>query len=265
MQVRTEQQALEFINDVGFCFAFKAHQSELPCLWHAACGERHPVMPHHTHHDPYINLVWEAKDTLVSSRKIYYGKALKKRPTMISLEYFPYFYVLSGNGGESDTYRAQYLRGELSTAAKRIMDALLERSPQITRDLKLASGYSHPHQRYEFDQGMDELQMNMYILKIAEFYDPFTFLWELVPRRFPEEVKQAGHISLEEAREKILTKYFENLIVSNAVLIERLFGWGKATIERHLQTLVQKGVITSEVEVEGEKGTWFAIEGKKGS
>ena len=122
LQVRNEIQALDFINDVGFCFAFTAKNSELPCLWHAATGQRNPTYPHHTHHDPFISLVWNAKDTLVAERKIYYGKALKKRPTMISLNFFPYFYALMNRKENSESYLAEYLRGELSPTAKKIMD-----------------------------------------------------------------------------------------------------------------------------------------------
>ena len=59
LAVATKSQALKFVNDVGFCFAFKAENSELPCMWHAACGMRKPIMPEHTHHDPYISFVWE--------------------------------------------------------------------------------------------------------------------------------------------------------------------------------------------------------------
>ena len=91
LQVTSIKEALEFVNENGVAFAFKARNSELPCLWHAACGSRAPVMPRHTHHDPALSLVWRAKDLLPFQKKIYYGKALKMTPTMISLEIFPAF------------------------------------------------------------------------------------------------------------------------------------------------------------------------------
>jgi len=259
LQVRSIDVALEFINDVGFCFAFSAKNSELPCLWHAACGKRDPVMPEHTHHDPYISLVWETKDVLPAQQKVYYGKVLKKRPTFISLEYFPYFYALIAGNRPLEGYLSEYMRGELSLEAKKIMDALTEHSPQITRDLKLSSGMSHPKQRYAFDQAMAELQMKMYLLKIAEFYDPFTFLWDLVPNRFPAEVQQSNQLSLDAARFKILQQYFKNVIVANLQHIQRLFGWSKEQIESALEALQQKDIITNAVEIAGEKGRWFAL------
>jgi len=259
LKVRNEEQALDFVNDVGFCFAFTAKNSELPCLWHAAAGERDPIYPEHTHHDPYISLVWRAKDTLVVKRKIYYGKALKKRPTMISLEYFPFFYTLLERSDNLDAYLTEYMRGELSPAAKRIMDALIEHSPQITADLKLASGFGHPKKRYEFDRGMAELQMKMYVVKIAEFYDPFTFLWELVPKYFAKEIRLSRLDTPAIARKKILMQYFENLLVSNATLIHRLFGWEKGIVVALLEQLVVENILRDDIKVEGTGARWFAL------
>jgi hypothetical protein len=259
LQVRDEKQALSFINDVGFCFAFTAKNSELPCLWHAVAGERNPVYPKHTHNDPYISLVWRAKDTLVAERQIYYGKALKNRPTMISLEYFPYFYALLERSDSADVYLADFMRGELSPIAKRIMDALTERSPQITADLKLTSGLAHPKNRYYFDRGMAELQMKMYVVKVAEFYDPFTFLWELVSKHFTNETQHARSISPNQARQKILTQYFLNVFVSDANLIHRLFGWEKGIVIKQLEQLVDMGILRNDIEIEGEHKQRFGI------
>src|SRR5664279_1620798 len=75
--VGTKARALQFINEVGFCFAFKSENSEIPCLLHAACGMRDPAPPIHTHHDPYISFVWKMKDVLPGAHLIYYGKLLK--------------------------------------------------------------------------------------------------------------------------------------------------------------------------------------------
>ncbi len=256
LQVHSIDESLDFINETGFCFAFSAKNSELPCLWHAACGQREPVMPEHTHHDPYVSLVWTAKDDLPARKAVYYGKVLKKRPTFISLKYLPYFYALSEANQGPDAYLVQFMRGELSLAAKKIMDSLSEHSPQITRDLKITSGHSNPDQRYTFDQAMAELQMKMYVVKIAEFYEPFTFLWELVPNRYPEEIEKAKIISPAQARFEILAQYFQNVIVSSEILIQRLFTWQREDIKFALDDLEKQGIIQKGIEIEGERGNW---------
>ena len=242
-QVRDIPGALRFVNETGFCFAFTARRSELPCLWHAACGERHPLYPEHTHSDPFIGLVWQAKDELPARRALYYGKAIKKRPSMISLEYLPAFYRLIATDRSEDRYIADYMAGRLSPAAKRIMDALSERSPQITAELKLSSGCAHPRKRAEFDRGMAELQMGMHLCKIAEFYDPFTFLWDRFTSRYQPEVEAALELSPEQARLQILQQFFRLAGAAADIDIQRLFAWSLADIGRALEALAAEGLI----------------------
>ena len=261
LQVRSIPAALEFINDVGFCFAFKAPRAELPCLWHAACGESNPVYPRHSHHDPHISLVWQAKDVLPAQAAVYYGKAIKKIPGFISLPYLPAFLCLQGVGPNAEEYVKYYLRGELSQAARRIMDALTDRTPQLTRDLKMDSGMGRPEQRGEFDKAMTELQMKLLVLKIGEFYDPFSFLWDLVRNRFPEAVQQALTLSPDEARKQILQQYFRNVIAAQSVQIQRLFGWSKIDIRETLATLTADGDIRENVIIPERRGQWYVSAG----
>jgi hypothetical protein len=259
LSVRTPRKALQFINDVGFCFAFKSVNSELPCLWHAACGERSPVMPRRTHHDPFISFVWEVKNVLPSQRLVYYGRILKHRPTLVSLELFPYFYALTRRTGARDEYLRAFRHGELSPIAKGIMDALVDSSPQVTKGLKLAVGRHSGSERAAFDRAMVELQMNMFVVKTAEHYDPFTFEWELVPRAFPSEVRKARRITAQEARGKILEQYFRSQLVCSAPAICRLFGWEKQEVFQTLGMLVNKGVITPDVTVDGKRSAAYCL------
>lgn len=252
LAVRTKEHALKFVNDVGFCFAFKAENSELPCLWHAACGTRNPELPRHTHHDPYLSFVWEMKDILPSERKIYYGKLLKRRPTMISLEYLPYFYVLSERTGVPDEYLKEHMRGDLSDTAKEIMEALHDSSPQVTQGLKLATGRMSKGDRAEFDRAIAELQTQMFIVKVGEQHDPFTFVWAPLEQCFRKELRRARTISVESARRAILHKYFENQLVATVGSITRLFRWPKQAVFHALGTLMRDGIIANGVTVEGE-------------
>jgi hypothetical protein len=261
--ISTKRQALRFIDDVGFCFAFKSENSELPCLWHAACGERSPVMPEHTHHDPAISFVWEMKNVLPAEGKIYYGKLLKKRPMMVSLEYLPFFYVLSRRTGLKTEYEREFLKGKLTATARDIMDALRDSSPQTTKGLKLATGNHNKSDRVHFDRAIAELQETMFIVKVAELDDPFTFVWAPLREAFPAEVRKARRIAPETAREKILERYFRNQLVSSVPAIARLFRWERQTIFHTLGRLVRSGVITTGIKVERKDHRYYCLtEGK---
>ena len=259
LAVRTKAKAIKFIEDVGFCFAFKSENSESPCLWHATVGKRNPIMPYHTHHDPHISFVWSMKDILPAEKKVYYGKLLRNRPTLVSIEYFQYFYALSQRVGSTDEYLNEFTKGNLSGSAKAIMDALTDSSPQVTRGLKLASGLHTSAQRTEFDKAIGELQRKLFIVKVAEHYDPFTFEWETVLRRFPKETRKARHISPDHARQQILKKYFENQLVATVASIRRLFGWKKQDVYRTLGQLRNTGVITPDVLIDGRDCKHYAL------
>jgi len=257
--VRTKRNALAFVNDVGFCFAFKSENSELPCLWHAACGARDPVMPEHTHHDPAISFVWEMKNVLPAEGKIYYGKLLKKRPMMVSLDYLPSFYALSHRTGLKGEYEKEFIKGRLTATARAIMDALADSSPQTTKGLKLATGHHGKSARVQFDRAIAELQETMFIVKVAELDDPFTFVWAPLRSAFPTQVRLARRITPEAARARILERYFRNQLVSSVPAIARLFRWERQTIFHTLGGLVREGIITTGIKVEGKDHRYYCL------
>jgi hypothetical protein len=258
LAVNSKRQALQFINDVGYCFAFKSENSELPCLWHAACGMRDPSMPEHTHHDPYISFVWEMKDVLPAEGKIYYGKLLKRRPTMVSLEFLPYFYVLSGRTGMRDEFQKEFLTGRISALARDIMEALDDSSPQVTRGLRLATGTFTREERGSFDKAITELQARMFIVKVGEETDPFSFVWAPFTKAFSPQVRKARRIAPETARQKLLEQYFKNQVIGSVESIQNLFRWGKQTIYQALGKLVQDGMITPNVQIHGTEKRFYA-------
>jgi DNA-binding PadR family transcriptional regulator len=216
-------------------------------------------MPEHTHHDPYISFVWEMKDALPAEGSIYYGKLLKRRPTMVSLDYLPYFYVLSGRTGAKDEFRKEFLTGSLSPIARDIMEALKDSSPQITRGLKLATGTFTKDERGTFDKAITELQSRMFIAKVAEQADPFSFVWAPFTKAFASQVRKARRISPETARQKVLERYFQNQFVGSVNNIQNLFRWGKQTIYQTLGKLVQDGVITPNVKIHGSNGSYYGL------
>lgn len=256
LRVETIEEALDFVNQNGLVFAFKSKRSELPCLWHAACGERDPVMPLHTHHDPPIGLVWRAKDELPVRKKIYYGKALKKTPTMISLSLFSAFYATKGYRTIEDLY-SPFKRSNMSLSARRIMDVIVDSPPITTKDLKVASGHAASDRRYQFDRAMAELQERLLVVKIAENYDPFTFIWGRLDRWLTDQIENSRHISPRQGRTIVLEKYFATVVASTASRIERLFRWEKDGIGESLSDLEEEKLISDRVRVEGQPDKWY--------
>ncbi len=111
--------------------------------------------------------------------------------------------------------------------ARDIMEALRDSSPQVTRGLKLATGTFTREERGSFDKAITELQSRMFIVKVAEQADPFSFVWAPFTRAFASQVRRARHISPETARQKLLERYFQNQFIGSVDTIQNLFRWGK--------------------------------------
>jgi hypothetical protein len=246
-RVTSEQSALRFINEAGFCSAFTAGLG-VPCLREAIEGRREPALPHHIQHDPAIMMTWNLKDTLPKRKAVYYGKVIAGRPGFIALEMLSAFLKLRIEAGG---YRKLYERGRLSHCGKLVMDMLARRGPSETKALKLATGYAQPRMRTQFDRAMKELQEKFLALKVEERYDPFTYVWDTVEHQWSEAIHEARTISSHEAACRIVRHYFEIAAFANERTLGRILGIDPALVDGAARRLEREGLIKRSLRVSG--------------
>jgi winged helix DNA-binding protein len=256
LRVHNERRAREFVDDVGFCLVFTNRTHQLPCLWVAVCGRRDPAFPEHSHHDPELMLTWNLKDRLPAKRLVYYGKLIFGKPSMVSLAHFPDFYAIHGPQHD-EQYRYEYEDGLLSRAAKQIMDALIERHPQTTKELKWSSRLHVSGSRPIFDQAIAELQRRLYITMIEARYDPaFTYVWDLLEAWLPEPIVRGRQIRPDEAVYRLAKQYLSVVSYGSLAHLERVVGVPRGEVEAAVGRLREEGAIECEVPIEGLPGTW---------
>ena len=245
LRVRSEKEALGYVNEIGFCFLFGEQGVEIPTLWAAVCGEDRPVPRHR--HDPDKGRTWKWKDSLPSKGAIHYGKVLRRKPTLVSLEMLPHFYALSPNYGDLYDYIDQYESGHLSVEAKQIYEALLEEGVMSTTNLRRAAGLAGGGDNARrFDRGITELQMELKIAKVGIARTNrwrYAYVYDLFPRQFPEIVEEARMIGTDEARETLLLRYLHNVVAQPEDATRRIFRWHKTDWERTLTRLTESGII----------------------
>jgi hypothetical protein len=262
LRVHNEKTALRFIEDVGFCSVFTNHTQQLPCLWVAICGRRDPVFPEHSHHDPELMLTWNLKDRLPAGRLVYYGKLIVGKPSMVSLTQFPDFYALHGPAHD-EQYRDDYEAGLLSRAAKAIIDALVERHPQTTKELKRRTRLDAPRNRPLFDQAMAELQRKLYVTMVEAQYEPtFTYLWDLLEMWLPGAVAHGRSIPRGEAVYRLARHYLSVMYYVSPVLVARVIGVPRPEAEAALTRLRHEGLLDIGVSIDGLPGTWAVWQGE---
>jgi len=257
-RVRGERDALAFVREVGFCSTFYRFPEGVACLWEAVAGKANPRWPRHSHHDVGIGLTWELKDTLPARKRVYYGKLLKGRPLLVSLELFPMFYALVRGRQRARDYRGEYAAGRLSHTARRIMDAMLDEHPQYTRELRANVFMLEPSKTREFERAMAELQQGLWVVKSEERYEPtFSYRWDLLETWLPDAVAAGRRLSRDAAVAGLIERYTRAVVFTTGRQVARLFGLRADEVARAVKALARARAVRADCAVDGWPGRWL--------
>jgi len=262
LRVRGERSALQFVNAVGFCFTLSHFHWPVASLYVAVCGRRNPRWPRHTHHDPEIGLTWNLKDSLPANRLTYYGKLVRGKPTLVSLDLFPAFCALIREGKGSGDYIVDYRHGRMTRAAVRILEALHERGSLPTPDLRRAAAMRGAERTAEFDRAMAELQRGLWIAKVEEVYDPdFYYRWDLLDNWLPEPLAASHALTRETAVHRLLSAYLCGAGAAQEKFMASLFGATRTEVEVGLAALETTGAVRLGQHIRGWPGSWVVWNG----
>jgi hypothetical protein len=259
LRVKTKEEAIEHVNTRGFVMFWTIKNIVMPSLWASVAGERSVA---DAHDDPG-HVTWGWKDSMLGARRWYYGKVLRRKATMISLEVAPVFYALSENfGSPEDDYLYQYRDGTLTAEAKAIYEALLRRGPLHSIALRRATSMSDSTSSYRFNRGLEELQADFKVMPIgvAEAGSwNYAFIYECVHRYHPEFLEQAKDIKISEAQRRLVMLYLRSVGAVTMGDIVKIFWWPKREVETTVNSLVGDRVLVRGLEVKGQKGEWVAL------
>ena len=252
-------QALRWVNSRGFVFFWPIKGILLPSLWMAVVGDR----PVGDNHDDPGHITWGWKDDALGKRRWYYAKMLRKKATLISLEIAPFFYALTENyGSPEEDYLLMYEQGRMTLAAKQVYEAILKEGALNTIDLRKKARLSSTQSDTEFNRALEVLQADMKILPvgIAEAGAwRYSFIYDLVPRHYPELPEQARVISEADAREKLVWLTFRSLGAVTVKELQKLFGWSPELLQRTLKKMLEKGTIRSDFVFSGVNETVLTL------
>ncbi|MDH4208626.1 MAG: winged helix DNA-binding domain-containing protein [Anaerolineae bacterium] len=253
-RLHTPEQALDFVNQVGFCHFWPNRGTELPNLFQAIAGRAREVPRQHD--DPDISKCWGWKDQALDRRQWYYGKLLRRRATLVSLEMLPFFYAASENLGEVDDYLEEYEAGQMTAEAKWVCEALLEEGPLDTLQLRKKAGLSSSDSKSRFDRALVELQVGLKVLPIGVARVGrwrYAFTYELLLRHLPELSDQARVLKRSEAQRLLIRRYLENVVGAERTMVKGVFHvlkWTPTEVERAISALLGEGVVR-EIQVDG--------------
>jgi hypothetical protein len=258
-QLRTKEQAIEYVNQRGFIFFWPITGIPFPSLWTAVAGDR-PVAD--AHDDPG-HVTWGWKDELLGARRWYYAKVLRKRATMISLEMLPYFYALSENyGSPEDDYLTLYEQGRLTQEAKTIYEVLLDNGAMNTVALRRAVHMTSRESDQRFNRALTDLQTDFKILPIGVAQAGswnYAFIYEITARFYPELPDLAHPISEIEAQLKLCEVYFRSMGAARKADLKKIFTWNNLQADRAVDRLARKGILICGLKHETQGDDWTAL------
>ena len=114
LRITSPEQAVKFVDDVGFCFLFPIQNVEMPSLWDAIAGRVVRTSGKHSGYE--IERTWGWKDGSLDKKWWYYGKLLRDKATLVSLSLLPAFYALYFFGA-----RGKWLTKVLHLAAEGLL------------------------------------------------------------------------------------------------------------------------------------------------
>jgi hypothetical protein len=256
LRLRSQDDAVAFVNERGFVHFWPIKGADLPSLWMAVAGDR-PVADRH---DDPGHVTWGWKDRLLGSRRWYYGKLLKGKATMVSLKVLPYFYALSENYGDPEDYLLEYEAGQLSQEARQVYEALLEQGELDSLSLRRESRLAGKESNSRFERALVELQRGLKIVPVGVAEAGrwrYAFVYQTLARWFPDLAEQARAIGRSEARTYLASLYVRSVGATTPADIARLFGWKPEESRKAAERLVTEGTVVPAAHVAGQPGHWL--------
>jgi len=211
-------------------------------------------------HDDPGHITWGWKDGALDKKIWYYGKILRGKATMISLEIAPYFYALSENyGSPEEDYLIAYQEGRLTQASKQVYETLLENGALNTLDLRKKAKLSNAKDS-EFNKALEQLQRDFKILPVGVAQAGawnYAHIYEIVTRHYPDLSEQARVITESQARAKLLELYFDMVGAAQLRDANKLFGWGNEMVKKAVNRLMENGTLKM-TEHPKQPGEWMA-------
>ena len=237
-----DAEATRFVEEVGCCLAFGGYPVGVPTLWVAACGERAPVFPEHSHHDPAVGLVWQAKDTLVQAGVAYYGRLFLSKPSFVARAWLP-------------TVIAAHPTPALSAQGQALANVLRETGPLPTDELGQRVGITD---RRALTRALSEAQGALAVVKVEERYDPFSYIWGTFDHLYGADMQEAAEIQPDVARRKLVRLWVN---VCGAIAVRKLAStlvWPQKLVETAIRALADAGSALADVQVDAMAGTCVA-------
>jgi hypothetical protein len=190
--VRTLRDAARFVDGVGLAFVFPDRAARLPSLWGAVCGDPRREMTEDDHGwTKQVALTWDFKDDLGARRLAWFGRFVRGKGTLVSLELLPALVALVGTDASG-----------LSPLAREAYDRIGNVGAFSTLRLRESLRLHGSKGNAKFSKTMVELYRRLLIANVGT--DDTETRWpsqvvDRTARAYPDAVRAAKKLTREKA------------------------------------------------------------------
>lgn len=244
--IKNQEDAIEFVKEVGICLLFPSDKIELPNLLQSVYGMPHPMI-NDTHWDKETMWTWSLKDNIPETKQAFYGKFVQDKGTFLSPDFITYFYSIFNLSPNTDNFQSLYQTGEINQYAKNIAELILKEGSLSARALRKKLNMTSRKGGVAFQQAITNLQSKLIVTNFGTDKEggsiPST-KYELVTRVFYDEVERSQQITPDEARKIVINRYFDTAVGTNEKEVSQLLGWNVKIVESIFKELKEIGKIT---------------------
>lgn len=239
-----EQDAAEFIRDVGLCLASPVRNLPLPSWVEAVHGRRNSrrLSRNQLGRDRRAPVLREALDRLIRQRVVFETNCLWRTAVLVSRELFPCVYAIAGDLDPEADYLEQHRRGELNEFAIAVYETVLRDGPVVRADLEGTLGLATEGELHALARVLNQLSRTIKIVRASQTPEHGP-AWDAFYRWAPEVVREARGMTRLEVAMRVLAAFVNESIVVARVTAQALFS-GFLTPEvcsRAIDLLVESG------------------------
>jgi hypothetical protein len=236
-RVHTIDEALGFINDMGFCLFCRHPPLELPNLRDATAGDS----------GASEGLNWQWKDELATAQRVYYGRPFHRKPGFVALPLLAPLYGVSAVADFGGDYHELALTGTLSAEAVRIADTIQDQGSMSTRALRQQSGLSASQDKTRFARGLEEAQAGFLVAMVRTTSTSragYGYVWDSFERAWPDAAAAGERMRPPDAAAALLARYVDTVGATTLRMFARILDLDDRLVETAAAGLIAQGTVT---------------------
>jgi len=219
--IRTQEDAREFIESVGFCLMYPLRPAVLVPTFIGAWAGAHDNLPtwQHAFADPRAKDAMEVMVRTLRQKFAFEAPLFGDTDFLVSASVFPYFYGLVGDRNPRAAIKTGN-RSEYSPLAAHVFQVIQKDGPITKSRMREILG-GEPSEA-AIDRALAELSLRLRITRV-DYRAPQGAYWDVLLRWCPDEVREGMNMSIAESLTALVSKYLECVVAAEQAEVEEFF------------------------------------------